>query len=68
MFKEVEVIQVIRTNLKRRGKGIENDPIRIVEQYWNMEGKLLFEIDEWENEKSKIVPGEDMGKSKYNLL
>lgn len=44
MKKEVEVLQVIRTNILRRGNG-QDDPIRIIEQYWTMNGELIFEID-----------------------
>jgi hypothetical protein len=45
MYKEVEVMQVIRTRLLRRGTGKEPSPIRIIEQYWTMEGDLIFEVD-----------------------
>lgn len=42
----VEVIQVIRTTLTRRGRGMtSDDPIRVITQYWNMDGMLLAEID-----------------------
>lgn len=41
---EVEVIQVIKTRLLRRGNG-KTDPIRVIEQYWDMTGKLLWEYD-----------------------
>lgn len=44
--KEVEVIQVVRTLLLRRGVGkYMNDPIRIIEQFWSFDGKLLAEND-----------------------
>ena len=39
-----EVIQVIRTTATI-GKGNEEDPCRIVIQYWSLEGKLLAEHD-----------------------
>lgn len=39
-----KVIQVIDTT-KRRGKGIDGDPMRIIQQYWSLEGKLLAEVD-----------------------
>ena len=42
---EVIVIQLIKTTLLRRGKGIEGDPVRIIEQYWDFEGNLVFEYD-----------------------
>lgn len=47
-MKEVEIIQLIRTRILRRGKGIDSDPIRIVTQYWTMDGVLEFEIDPFE--------------------
>jgi hypothetical protein len=40
------VIQVIETTLERRGSGKdESDPLRIVRQYWSLEGELLAEDD-----------------------
>ena len=57
---EVEVLQVIRTTLLRRGSGDSNQsPIRIITQYWTMDGQLLFEIDPC----SRVVPIEDEVKS-----
>jgi len=47
---DVQIIQLIKTTLKRAGEGIENDPIRIIVQYWNMQGKLLFEVDTFKKE------------------
>ena len=41
----VEVIQVIHTHLARRGRGTDDDPVRIVDQYWTMDGQLLVEFD-----------------------
>lgn len=41
------VIQVIETDLTRRGSGKdESDPIRVVRQYWSLEGELLAEVDQ----------------------
>jgi hypothetical protein len=42
---ELRIIQLIETSILRRGKGVEGDPVRIVEQYWDMEGNLCFEYD-----------------------
>jgi hypothetical protein len=39
-----ELIQVIRTTLLRRGDG-KDDPIRIITQYWSVDGELLAEVD-----------------------
>jgi hypothetical protein len=41
---DVEVIQVVHTRLLRRGNG-RDDPIRIIEQYWTLDGELLAEKD-----------------------
>jgi len=42
----VRVIKVIESTIMRRGSGIDaSDPIRIVTQYWTLDGKLIFEID-----------------------
>lgn len=47
---DVRIIQVIRTRLLTRGRGEGGDPVRIIEQYWDMDGKLLFEFDTWNGE------------------
>ncbi len=47
-MKEVEVLELIRTRLLRRGDG-KADPIRIIEQYWDLEGNLIFEVDPVKN-------------------
>jgi hypothetical protein len=41
---EVEVIQVVRTELTLRGDG-KSDPMRRVAQYWSLDGRLLAETD-----------------------
>lgn len=46
---EVEIIQLIRTRLTKRGDG-KSTPVRVIEQYWSMEGKLIFEIDNCKEE------------------
>ena len=45
-----KVIQVIETR-SARGSGSENQPIRIVIQYWSLEGDLLAANDPIMNEK-----------------
>ena len=45
-----KVSQVIETR-SARGSGSENQPIRIVIQYWSLEGDLLAENDPIMNEK-----------------
>lgn len=40
-----EVIQVTRTRLLLSRKGAEEDIPRVIEQYWSMDGKLIFAFD-----------------------
>ncbi len=40
----VEIKEVIVTTLTRRGNGKET-PIRVITQYWNLDGSLIIEID-----------------------
>ena len=42
--KSARVIQVIETKSKR-GLGTEQDPVRVVTQYWDFEGNFLAEMD-----------------------
>jgi hypothetical protein len=39
------VLQVIETDMERRGAGVVDDPIRKVRQYWTFAGELLAEVD-----------------------
>lgn len=48
-MKDVEVIEVVRTTLVRRGRGVEGDPVRRVTQYWTIDGDLLAEVDGYES-------------------
>lgn len=42
----VQVLQVIVTQIERRGAGQDlSDPCRIITQFWDMEWNLLVEID-----------------------
>jgi hypothetical protein len=43
-MKDVEKIEVIRTQLTKRGDGIKTR-LRIVEQFWSLDGTLLAEND-----------------------
>lgn len=40
----VEMIEVIHTQAAR-GAGTKENPVRIVEQYWSKDGRLLAEYD-----------------------
>lgn len=42
---DAQVILAIRTKLLVRGKGTKEDPVRVVEQYWDLDGKFLAEND-----------------------
>ena len=44
---DCQVIQVVRTRLLRRGRGTQADPVRVIEQYWSLDGVLLWERDHW---------------------
>lgn len=39
------VIEVIETEIEKRGEGTEEDPIRRLTQYWSLDGRLLAEFD-----------------------
>lgn len=41
---EVRFEKVIHLSILR-GEGTESDSIRVVEQYYNMDGMLIFELD-----------------------
>ncbi len=53
----VRVIKVVETTLTRRGRGTRDSPVRVVTQYWSLEGELLAEVDpsvpthDWHTEK-----------------
>jgi len=49
---KARVIQVIETDLLLRGHGKdESDPLRVVRQYWSLDGELLAERDHFLEEK-----------------
>lgn len=41
-----KVIQVIQTD-DLRGRGVQVDPYRRVDQFYSLEGDLMWERDEW---------------------
>lgn len=43
---KVEMIEVIHTEATR-GEGTNENPVRVVHQYWDKDGKLLAENDEY---------------------
>lgn len=44
-----QVIEVICTK-SLIGMGTEEDPVRVIIQYWSFDGKLLAYNDEWKTE------------------
>jgi hypothetical protein len=57
-----ELIQVIRTDMEGRGKGVEGDPYRRIVQYWSTDGKLLAEVDPCQR-GGRIVAGDTEGET-----
>ena len=52
-----KVIQVIVTRLTTRGDGLSpSDPIRLITQFWSMDGQLLASID----------PTDSIGRKAYS--
>ena len=41
----VRVIEVIETTLTRRGEGTPDNTLRVITQYWSLDGRLLAESD-----------------------
>lgn len=39
-----KVVQVIETTLRRRGDGVKT-PVRVITQFWSLDGELLAEVD-----------------------
>lgn len=50
-YRPVQKIEVIRTELSRRGSGKDiSDPMRILVQYWTLDGELLAEVDAYKDQ------------------
>ena len=45
-----KIVKLIRTAAPM-GAGTEDDPVRLVYQYWSLDGKLLFTGDDYLNSK-----------------
>lgn len=57
------VISIIETKALR-GTGTEENPCRIVKQYWDFEGNLLAENDQYIKEKRVVSYGINSNKYK----
>lgn len=42
---DVQVMQVIVTQIKSRGDGTDDNPHRVITQFWDMEGNLIADFD-----------------------
>lgn len=47
-----KIVKLIRTAAPM-GAGTEDDPVRLVYQYWSLDGKLLFTEDDYLNGKTE---------------
>lgn len=54
MAKLLKPIQFIRSD-EIRGKGVEENPMRRVEQYFTINGTLVFEYDPYKDEISMTI-------------
>lgn len=44
-MKQVEIMEVIKTELTTRGNGTKENAARVITQYWSIDGELIFEVD-----------------------
>ena len=47
-IRNVEIIPVIKISYEE-GEGIKDSPVRIIHQYWGMDGQLLKTVDAAKN-------------------
>ena len=45
MIGAAKVVEVIVTDIARRGCGTADDPTRLVKQIWTLDGQLILEVD-----------------------
>ena len=63
------VIQVIETTLTKRGTGnTRRDPIRVVTQYWSLDGILLVESDPFSGAVLREDYVEDVARAIYEAM
>lgn len=66
MNRGARIVQVIETTLVVRGTGEIGNPLRMVTQYWSLDGRLLAENDPLatgRGERITLAPeGEEKGK------
>lgn len=44
---KVEMVELIKVEFLK-GDGTANDPVRYINRYYNLDGQLLFEIDDYD--------------------
>jgi len=49
------ILTVIETTNMTRGNGTEEDPVRVVTQYWTLDGTLLVEVDSYSSANDKVT-------------
>lgn len=42
---KAELVTLIKTTLTRKGSGNLGDPVRVITQYWSIDGELVAEVD-----------------------
>lgn len=47
--------EVIETQILRRGKGVDDDPVRVITQFWTKDGELLGENDPFKIENYQYI-------------
>lgn len=61
---KAHVVELIRTELQLRGKGVSGDPARVVEQFWTTDGKLAAENDPYHPNQTACSAVVEMLKSR----
>lgn len=61
---KAHVVELIRTELQLRGKGVGGDPARVVEQFWTTSGKLAAENDPFHPNQTSCLAVVEMLKSR----
>lgn len=46
----VELKVVIITMIRRRGKGVKDDPTRVITEIWDLDGNKITEMDPYQKE------------------
>jgi hypothetical protein len=55
-----KIVELIYSNSERRGSGSMTDPVRIIEQWFEKDGTLVFEKDSFSDENNKDYIDKDL--------